>query len=226
MKQLTFISLALFVGALPLDAAPSSHFSTVPGTAFAWQLNRTDGNWLLSFPINSSQIDNSSPADTSLLGDYVNLPAMAVTDLQDHGMYLTATLTPIGPLTIVSDVGGVPVLTASMAPGNSLFIGTNYLAYSNIRDDLDIINYVPAYSLVIDEMVAGEAGGLPLDISFSGDVAGGLDLVAALREAGGPDQLTGTSLSGQITIVPVPGALLLAGVGTLAVGFLRWRVLS
>jgi hypothetical protein len=218
--------MALLAGALPLQAEPSSHFSTIPGTAFAWRLNRTDGNWLLSFPINGSHIDHSSPSDAALRGDYVNLPAMALSNLQDHGTHLTATLTPTGPLTIVNDADGASILTASMAPGDSVFIGTNYMAYSSIVDDLNIMDHVPTYSLVIDRMVAGEGRGLTLDISFSGDVAGGLDLVAALREASGSDQVTGTSLSGQITIVPVPGALLLAGVGTLVAGYLRWRVLS
>lgn len=226
MNQLTSISMVLLLAALPLWAEPSSHFSTVPGADFAWQLRRADGNWLLSFPLNSSQIDGSIPDDVSLFADYVNLPEMVLTNLQDHGMYFTATLLPTGPLTIVSDTGGEPVLTASMMPANSLLIGTNYVAYSNIVDDLDFIGHVPAYSSVIDRMAAGEEGGLPLDISFSGDAAGGLDLVSALREAHESGALTGTSLSGQITLVPVPGALLLVGVGTLAAGYLRWRLMS
>ncbi len=111
-----------------------------------------------------------------------------------------------------------------MKPQNALFIGTNYIAYSSIADDLDVTDHVPGYSLVIDDAAAAEAGGIPIDISFSGDVAGGVDLVSVLRAVNGIGQFAGASLSGQITIVPVPGALLLAGIGTLAVGRLHRRM--
>lgn len=226
MKRLIAILVAVLGLTMSLEAAPSStHFSTVPGAQFAWQLSRTNGNWLLSFPDDSSQIDSSSPADAALFADYVNLPAMVLADLQDQGTFFTATLTPTGPLTIVSDTGEEVVLTATMASRSSLFIGTNYMAYSNIADDLDITDHVPGYSSVIDAMVAGEAGGLPIDISFSGDAAGGLDLVSALRAGGGLNQLTGTSLSGQITVIPAPGALLLAGIGALTAAYLRRHTL-
>jgi hypothetical protein len=226
MKQFLFVSMALLAAALPLEATPTAQFSTVPGMNFSWQLSRTDGNLLLSFPTGSSQIDSSTPADAALLADFVNLPAMTISNLQDHGTFFTATLTPTGPLTIVRNPGTGAVLTASMDQGSSLFIGTNYVAYSSIADDLNITSHVPGYSAVIDQLAAADAGGLPIDISFSGDAAGGVDLVAVLRNSGESVRLTGTSLSGQITAVPVPGALLLAGIGALVAGYTRWRFMS
>jgi len=226
MRRSVFISVVVLAATAHLQAESSSHFSTVPGTEFAWQLSRTNGNWLLSFPTNASQIDFSNPGDAVLFGDYVNLPAMTLADLQDHGAFFTATLTPTGPLAIVSNTGGQTVLTASMASRSSVFIGTNYVAFSNIADDLNVIDHVPAYSLVIDDLVAGDAMGLSVDISFSGDAAGGVDLVSALRSTGGSGQFAGSSLSGQLTVIPVPGAMLLVGVGALAAGCLRRRLLS
>lgn len=225
MKQWKLISAAVLALALPLSANPSAHFSTIPGTEFAWQLSRSGGNWLLSFPIDSSQIDFSSPADAALFADNVNLPPMTITELQDHGTYFTATLVPTGPFAIVSDTSGDTVLTASVAPRSAVFTGTNFAAFSNIADDLDVIDHVPAYSVVIDGIVAGEAGGLPIDMSFSGDAAGGLDLVETLRSTDGLNLLTGTTLSGQFFVIPVPGALLLAGIGAMAMGMLRRRAM-
>jgi hypothetical protein len=216
----------VLAAAAHLQAAVSSHFSTVPGTEFAWQLSRTGGNWLLSFPVNTSQIDFSNPADAVLLGDYVNLPTMALSDLQDHGAFFTAVLTPAGSLSIVGNPGGQTALTASMKQGNALFIGTNYVAFSNIADDLDVTSHLAGYSPVIDDIAASDARGLAVDISFSGDVAGGVDLVSALRSSGPLCQFNGSSLSGQITVIPVPGAMLLVGIGTAAVGSLRRRLLS
>ncbi len=225
MKQVIFTFAAVLALTSLLSANPSAHFSTVLGTEFAWQLTRAEDNWLLSFPINSAQIDHSSPADDSLLADYVNLPAMTVTDLQDHGTYFTATLTPTGPFAIAANPADDTVLTASMATRTALFTGTNFAAFSDIADDLDVVDYVPAYSLVIDGIVAGEGGGLPIDVSFSGDAAGGLDLVAVLRADEGLNLASGTTLSGQIFVIPVPGAMLLAAVGAMAMSILRHRMM-
>lgn len=225
MKRPLFVLAASLALALPAGAVSSTHFSTIPGTAFTWQFSWTGENWLLSFPANSVQIDYSSPADAALLADYVNLPSMVLSNLQDQGTFLTATLTPTGSLTLVRDTDDQTVLTADMASQSALFIGTNYIAYSNIADDLDVTDYVPQYSLIIDDAAAADAAGIPIDISFSGEVAGGVDLVALLRTTGGAGGSSGSSLSGQITIIPVPGTLLLVAVGALAVGSLRRRAL-
>lgn len=222
MKRLTFITMVVLVSTIPLSAEYAFHFSAVQGVENAWQLDLVGSAWEMSFPEDSAQVDYTDPYDAVLIGDYMNLPTMTLTNLEDRGTYFVATLEPAGPLRIDSASGG-NALTAFLKPGASLIIGTNYMAYSQVQDDFDITSYVPGYSDVLDGLVADEAAGFALDMSFSGDAEWGVDLVAMLRSGLPPTEPVTGMLSGQVNSIPAPGAALLAGLGIALVGWLRRR---
>jgi hypothetical protein len=218
MKQLLLIVGALLLLTAPLSAATSLDFSTKLGSPAAWDLRWTGTTWRLSFPTQATIVDSTNPNDALLKDDFVQLPSMDLSGIVDKGSYLTATLTPRGPLTIQSDPGGATVLRASLESGGTLSIGTNYVAYSNVDDDLDITFFNNSYGQVIPKLAADEKRGLMLDMSFSGDATGAVNLHDLILKRAGSAQGT---LSGQITAIPEPGTLLILGLGAAIVRSLR-----
>jgi hypothetical protein len=217
MKRLLFMIGVAFVLAAPSSASNSLAFSTALGANYAWSLQKTGGNWTLSFPDRTTVVDTSIPLDPILIGDFVQLPRMTLTDITDGGTFLIATLTPQEPLIIRANPAQATELIALMKPGSVLITGTTFAAYSQPRDDLDVTNFDGGYSVVIPGLGAQENAGLPLDISFTGDRKGDSDLRTFILSGTGSAQGT---LSGQIVVIPLPGALLLAslGLGLILVG--------
>ncbi len=229
MKRISIVCWLVLLAAVPAMAAPSVDFSTQVGSPFSWQISNVGGNWQLSFVTDSVVVDSSIPTDAALLGDHVNLPAMTLSNLSVVAPgVLMATLTPTGDLTIQADVanGGVAagdtVLTASVGPDSFLTAGTNYIAYSAIAADLNILSSADGYGTVIPLLAANQATGGILDLSFSGDSS--TDLFALLTGSNLSRTAVG-NLSGEFSAIPIPapGALLLTAIGTLLTGWLRRR---
>ena len=219
MKHILLILAVAFTLAAPLTASHSLQFSTAVGTDFAWQLSGTDGDWTLSFADTALDVDDSDPEDPALAGDFVLLPDMALTEITSVGPeLLRATLTPQGPLTIQSNPGGDTVMTASLKTGTMFIIGTTYASYPTPADDLDVTDFDDAYGIAIPEIAAAENAGLPLDISFTGNLAGCGNLRNLILSGAGTARGT---LGGQMTVIPSAGSLLLSSVGVLIVGWFR-----
>ena len=176
MKRLLFIMGAVLLLTAPLPALTSLDFSTKLGSTAAWELRWTGTNWRLSFVRGATVVDSSNPADATLDDDFVMLPTMDLSNVQDFGTHLTATLTPRGSLEINSNPSNSAVMMASVGSGGMLSIGANYVAYSNVQDDLNITFHNPNYGQVIPQLVADENRGLMLDMSFSGDATGSVNL--------------------------------------------------
>ncbi len=79
MERLWSIGIILLL-TVPLSAATTTdvttpgdslHFSTKLGASFAWELARSDNQWTLSFAPDAIVVDNSSPMDAKLQGDFV-----------------------------------------------------------------------------------------------------------------------------------------------------------
>ncbi len=220
MKRSALVLTTALLLTSPVSALHSMHFSKASGTEYAWQLKGTGGNWLLSFEDTAVVVDGSIPGDPTLVGDFVLLPNMTLSGVTDFGTHLTAMLSPTESLAIKSNPGGSTVMTAALKPAGVLIIGTTFMAYSQPRDDLDITSFDDTYGTFIPAIGAMENAGLPLDISFSGDRKGGGDLRSLILSGSGIAEGT---LSGQMTVIPAPGALLLSSLGAAAVGWSRWR---
>jgi len=206
--------------AVPASAAIVG-FSTGGSKDYSWTVTVSQGTATLSFTNN--EIDTCSPSPDAVLNDFIDLPDMLVSNLQwtnIAGMDIgTAILVPDGsPLTITADIASPPagagetVLSAAVVPGGIITVGTNYIAYSNVNDDLNISHYMSGYSAVLDEFASAEAFGYDLDMSFSGDAA--LPLYNILKNLQNDGSVSGT-LSGQIVGIPEPATLALLGLGGL-----------
>jgi hypothetical protein len=223
-RYLLVLGTLLFLTA-PLSAQNGLIFSTNLNATegFAWRLANTGGTWTLSFPDDAIVVDASSPVDPVLKGDLVLLPDFTVTNISTQmtsaGLVATATLTPQGSLSIVDKNGAGTVLVGTLPSDGLLTLGPNFIAYGLQGDDLTITSSKAGYGTIIPGLVADQSRGMTIDLSFSGNDPGA-DISTIIMGR------TGTAeggLSGQIHSIPVPGAILLGGVGLSLVGWMRRR---
>ena len=208
---------------VPALGTYSVGFSTGVGHSSSWTIEALGGSATLSFANN--EIDTSEPTPDSVLDDVIELPPMSLTNVQSVTLpgpieVITAILVPDGsPLTIAADVASGPavadeiVMSAAVGEGGLLTVGTNFIAYSNPQDDLNIINHVGTYSAVIDGFVAMENLGFDIDLSFGGNVSA--SLYNLLENMAVEDGSVSGVLDGQIMAIPEPLTLSLLGIGGL-----------
>jgi len=207
--------------ASPADGAFSLGFSTGQQNNYSWTLTVQGGVASMSFTNND--IDACSIPLDPILNDRISLPTMTLTNMQTVNLgpginVITALLIPnASPVAIYADVASPPaaagaqVLSASVGTGGMLTVGTNFIAYSNQQDDLNVLSHMAGYSTVIDGFVAAENAGFDIDLSFGGDASTPLyNLLSTLNNG----SISGT-LSGQIVAVPEPFTVILLGMGGL-----------
>jgi hypothetical protein len=225
MKRCLWILGTLLLLTAPLSAQNGLIFSTNLNATegFAWQLNNVNGTWTLSFPDDAIVVDASSPVDPALKGDFVLLPDFTVTSISTEmtaaGLVATATITPNGSLSIVDNGGTGTVLVGTLPADGLLTLGPNFIAYGLQGDDLTITSIKSGYGTVIPGLLANQNSGMTIDVSFSGNDPGADISTLILSQTGTAEG----GLSGQIHSIPVPGAILLGGIGLGLVGWMRNR---
>lgn len=240
MRKLVLIPLFVFFLAGVAQAAPILYFSTDENSAqTSWVVYETAaGSNLYEMSFDHIVVDTTTPMDPSVMGDEVVLPTMAISDIVSGTIFIggtpihtiTALLTPIvdpnrgldGKVYLLDDnPSGVARMEADLGGGGLLSVAYNYLAYSTPQNDLTNVGYgatgFVGYSSVIDGFVSAGSQGFAVDFSFSGDAAS--SLYALLNDLSGAP-VSGT-ISGQISAVPLPAAVLLLASGIIGLAGLR-----
>jgi hypothetical protein len=212
MKRILLTLAVCALMATPAFAAPTIKFSESTGGWNYVPIAANSGTFqFYDLIIVDEGLGSSSDP---IVGMKVDIPDLTVSF--DGTSYW---LTPVSPATI-SIIDGVPVthFSGTLGIGDLILAVSAAPTYTQIKADITSIS-ITQTSPVSPTLQAILDAGLPMDMVMTLNYSG-QNITSAVQNG---TSLSGGDVSGSMSIIPAPGAILLGSIGVAFVGWLRRR---